>query len=374
MRGLESQVSEAQFIKRFKEKLLDLLARKKIDSDDIEFIRKQVEQLFKPEFEGFSADVQQTYKDVMDVVNTLYDDIGPDVSPAFDKVRAVMQTNQLQLQHYQQSTIDGIARVVQQGIIEGISYKELATNISKVGGQASAYADTLAKTQVKRFGRISKYNKSLIADVQYYEYAGILHETIRPFCYACLRKIFRIDKILRMKNGNLEPVIINCGGWNCIHDWEPDPTATAEDAVHGKFYNAPHGVVLYGSSGIAKLFSYSFGLDSIANGEGIKVYIGKCRKKTIKDEYVNHIRRRHGELYGDMSDEALRDKIEIIRSHPDRLYYQHTSKSGPGIVFERGREFVFIGARKIKTMFKPSDYEQYVNNEVKYFRRLRNYE
>jgi hypothetical protein len=52
---------------------------------------------------------------------------------------------------------------------------------------------------------------------------GLRRDSIRPFCSEHLNQTYHIDEINEMNNGNRNPVLENCGGWNCIHEWEPVP-------------------------------------------------------------------------------------------------------------------------------------------------------
>lgn len=355
MKALEGRVTENNFIRRFEEKLLDLLSRNQIDTDDLTFIRNEVEKLFKSDFSGFDTKIKQTYNDIIELINELYDDIGTDVTRKFQRIKAVEQANQLQLQGYEEKTIESIARTVRQGIVEDVDFKELTRRIKKIGGTAGYYAETLAGTQLKRFARISKYNKSLIANVEYFTYAGVLRETTRSFCRACLLKTFHINNILKMRNGNLEPVIINCGGWNCIHDWEPDPFGSRKAVTNGKWYNLEGGARIYGDQKMMNVFNYSQSFETVATKYGVGNYLKKIRDVELTENRINHIRRKG--RYADISDHGMATKIGHIRNNPDKVYYQYNK--GPGLVFVKDGECAFIDLRKVKTLFKPTNFDKY---------------
>lgn len=135
--------------------------------------------------------------------------------------------------------------------------------------------------------------------------------------------------IFRLKNGNLEPVIENCGGWNCIHEWEPDPTATIADTVKGKTITLRSGVTLIDSDSIKKTFKFSFGLERLGNRKNIQQYIDKSRNFEMSSVNIEHGR----EHYPGISDLGLKKKVSQIKNNPDKIYYQYNN--GPRIVFEK---------------------------------------
>lgn len=368
VQALQDRVSDPVFMDIVREKLLDMISRGELDTEELEFILREVDRFFSPDFSKFHLEVKDTYNDTLEVVNDLYDDLGEDISREFSMVREVEKTNDLQIGEYQEKTKEAIARTVRDGIKEDKSVKELERDLRELGGKAEDYAETLAGTHIKRYGRVSKRNKSLQAEVEIYEYAGVLRDTTRPFCRACLHKLFRLDDILNMENGNLEPVIENCGGWNCIHDWEPDPTASEADAVSGKLYTVPGGAKLFGDEGIAKEFSYSVGLDSLVNRTGVQEYITKTKNVEIKQDRMDHIMKN----YPDRTEHGIKTRIGQMRSNPDNVFYQYNK--GPRIVYEKDGEYLFASARKVHTMFKPADHEKFKEEFADHYVPLRNYE
>lgn len=231
--SLQDRVSEPVFIQVFEEKIFDLLARRQITEREIRVILTELEQLFTTEFSLFETEIRQSYNTLLELVNERYDDLGADISRELQQMRAIERANRLQMGDYRQSTVEAVKQIVDKGIRDGLSLSELEEKIAETDAKAAHYAETLARTHLMRYGRVSKYQKALMAEVEIFAYLGVLRETTRPFCRVLLGHRYHIDDILRMRNGNLEPVIDNCGGWNCIHDWEPDPTALPEEVVRG---------------------------------------------------------------------------------------------------------------------------------------------
>ncbi len=76
---------------------------------------------------------------------------------------------------------------------------------------------------MKAVSRSALIEKAKRAGVEWYKYSGIKRDSIRDFCDEHLNKHYTLKQIQAMRNGNREPVELYAGGWNCIHDWLPDP-------------------------------------------------------------------------------------------------------------------------------------------------------
>lgn len=227
MRSLAGKVSDTHFIDIFEERLIDALSRELINIDDIEFLRREVERLFNMDLAKFDSRIRNSYNEILELVNELYDDLGGDMSRATQQLRALEQVNRLQVGEYKDSTVEGIARAIQKGVIEDQSFKEIKEAIGKLDKRAKFHADAIANTQVRRYSRQTKWQKAMIGGVTIFLYAG--GTPTRQFCIQCRGYRFSLEQIFKLRNRNLEPVYINCGGWRCIHELEPDPTAKEPD-------------------------------------------------------------------------------------------------------------------------------------------------
>lgn len=230
---LQGRIGDPLFIRRFEVQLFDLLASGQIQQTEIELILQEMDMLFDAEFVEFQGRFETGYNEVLSLVNDKYSDIGGDISREVQQMRRIEITNEMQLGEYTETTRQAIKQTIEAGIREEKSVAELEAEIADVNSRAAFYAETLTRTHLMRYGRIGKFEKALIAGVDIFAYLGVLRDTTRPFCRALLHGRYKIADIERFTNGNLEPVIENCGGWNCIHDWEPDPTATDNEVVTG---------------------------------------------------------------------------------------------------------------------------------------------
>lgn len=172
-----------------------------------------------------------------------------------------------------------------------------------------------------------------------------------------------------MRNGNLEPVIENCGGWNCIREWEPDPTASEADTVKDKAISLKRGVKLFGDDSISKIFRFSEGLERLGSRKNIQRYIDKCRNFELTEKDVKHV----GKHYTEIDIDIIKAKASRIKNNPDKIYYQYNS--GPRIVFVKDREYLFTSAGKFRTVFRldPEDDDEFRENLINYLVELKGY-
>ena len=125
------------------------------------------------------------------------------------------------------------SEIVFKALMQRKSYLEISELIKNIPNSISLSPIIIASTLLKSYGRYWLFEESKKANVLYFRYAGIIRQfnnkiLSRSFCTKLLNASqegirWHINEINNMKNGQLEPVILFCGGWNCHHDWEPDP-------------------------------------------------------------------------------------------------------------------------------------------------------
>lgn len=215
-----------------KAKVIDLVRREAARDDlSLREIRQLVDQLLGDDLAGYGRAIVDTYERIVELTNEHYDDLGLDVARDFDRIRAVEAANSIDIGKYSSATKDRVAREVRAALATGETVEELIERIRPIDQKTEFYARTLGQTLIKRHGRALKNEKARRAEVDTFEYVGVVRPTTREFCRRHAGRTYALDTILGLSNGNLEPVIENCGGWNCVHDWEPDPFATETDDV-----------------------------------------------------------------------------------------------------------------------------------------------
>ncbi len=219
MRALQRSLAPAEFQRTLEARVLDM-ARRARPGADAAYFRTQVAGIFGKDFEPYAEKMLTSVDSVLGIVNAEYDDIGASIERGSELIREVHTRNARQLGAYKESTVAGIAQAVSD------HYPDVDAIAQRIGGlssKAKAYAVVLARTQTRVVGRASKADKARIGGVFWFEYVGIIRDATREFCLDLVGTTHHIDAIKSMSNGQLEPVLFNGGGWNCIHDWEPDP-------------------------------------------------------------------------------------------------------------------------------------------------------
>lgn len=113
----------------------------------------------------------------------------------------------------------GVLQAVRRGLSEGDS--ELAKKLVKrAANTADRYITTVVNTGKLGIAQGQVIEDALQAGIKRFIYIGP-DINARRFCREHLRKTYTIEEILKMDNGQCNPVAQYCGGWNCRHRWVP---------------------------------------------------------------------------------------------------------------------------------------------------------
>jgi hypothetical protein len=224
---LAKKLSPEAHYEVIRDKYLDYIFKN--PTADINELNRALTQAFDPEFAKWITKINYSYNESLEIINDLYSDLGFDIQRDMPVIKRLEKINTLRLGNYREATKKEIQKAVKTGIREKLSHKELTASISRISDKASAYGSVIAATQLKAYNRTAKNEKANIAGVFYYEYMGLIRETSRKFCKSMINTTLHIDEINKYTAAEvgpafIEPCIIYCGGWNCRHDWEPDPT------------------------------------------------------------------------------------------------------------------------------------------------------
>jgi hypothetical protein len=225
---LKRQLDFQELYETFRAKLIDMAASGRFTGDKmLEFIR-QIEPLFDPEFKVYLGKIYKDYDRLVDAVNQYYKDIGTDVDRDLKKIQAIEKVILTQMGKYEETTVQAMARETRAAILAHETTSEFAARLAnKLDDKVVGYAHTIARSRLAGYGQALKNEKSSIGEVYYHEYVG---RPIRPqshlFCVHMFDqsdRTFHVSDIRQMKNGQLEPVATYRAGYNCQHEWEPDP-------------------------------------------------------------------------------------------------------------------------------------------------------
>lgn len=128
------------------------------------------------------------------------------------------------------SVIEGVGdQAVRQALfsINGLSFRQLTQTLATQLGRTTAEASTIAATgMATHYRTVAARGYEIVeeesAEPLRYVYDGPLDKLTRPFCRRMLtgKKAYTRKQIDGMNNGTrLSNVFLNCGGWNCRHQW-----------------------------------------------------------------------------------------------------------------------------------------------------------
>jgi len=110
-----------------------------------------------------------------------------------------------------QYTLTGNKKMLEKGLLGNLELSKIVK-----------YGDTIIDTNLMTFSRTVNGTRGLNAGVTTYMYDGPgPDKIIRPFCEEHLGKVYTIEEINAMDNGQTGDVFFTCGGWNCRHRWTP---------------------------------------------------------------------------------------------------------------------------------------------------------
>lgn len=238
------QLDATERVRTAETRIAAALRRTDIDAQNTEQLRRILREILDDNVNPIVDDVLQRYETTADLIDSLYsDDLGINIQRDWQRLRAIETTTAQEWGQYKERTIRNLTEVTREELLDGATGRQLQRRIvNEMEGKAVRHAQAIAETQVNTYSRAVKDEQAQRAGVDIFEYVGPVRSVTRPFCRALQGTSHTRAHIQRMRNGNREPVIINCGGWRCVHAWEPDPFADSAD--DGTFHTPDPGVVI----------------------------------------------------------------------------------------------------------------------------------
>jgi hypothetical protein len=120
---------------------------------------------------------------------------------------------------------DEIRVAINRGIASGASLSDLTRAVSDRINASMSRAAAAVDAGVMGAGRLATVRAAeeamgAGADIVYL-YSGPEDSKTRPFCDALVGKALRPSTLSRLRNGQVEPVEVFCGGYNCRHTLAP---------------------------------------------------------------------------------------------------------------------------------------------------------
>ncbi len=228
IRELMNKVDSKEFFSIIEAKVIDYFTKN--PTADAAEIKRFIQWVTPQPFAEYSLQIFKDFNKTLNIVNDLYSGLGIDIQKNFTKVVAIEKATQGYLGQFEPAVEKKLVKTIREGLANDLSRKEFAQQISTAGDAVSSYADTIAVTKIKQYGRVLKIEKARIAEVLYFDYVGFTRKNTRNFCLNMLEKAkagkrWTKEELDAMDNGpkQLKPVSEYGGGWHCYHDTEPDP-------------------------------------------------------------------------------------------------------------------------------------------------------
>lgn len=112
-----------------------------------------------------------------------------------------------------------VVKEIIDGIHAGRTSSELSDILQRKFDHGRAQSRTVVNTALLGLNRTKRIRTAEIAGVTRFKYSGPSPD--RPFCRQHYKKIYTREEISGLSNGQISPVRIYCGGYNCRHQWVP---------------------------------------------------------------------------------------------------------------------------------------------------------
>lgn len=245
--GTYSSVDD--FVKVYAEAILKALGDIRVDQLVTTELLPLVEQALEASADFINVNLADEIADgvssVLEETSTFYAvrnlDL-PNLGEAVARSRQVAELTELfttNMASMREELRDGTIDVLQDELAQGFIVREdLEELIFQYADGKAHYARTNARMIVSSYNRIGREQIRESAGLQHGYYYGDARVNTRPFCLRLIDKVFTLQQIEQMDNGQLSPVSIYAGGWNCIHSWLwVDPEW--DDELKGKMSTEP---------------------------------------------------------------------------------------------------------------------------------------
>lgn len=202
-------------------------------------IRKIEKQLKQRGLSSILRDSHLIYRDIIE-------DVERQIRATFKDTRFTLKLSEAQIQQliefkdlgltkFLSRAIDDVRNAVAQSVLTGTQpdYEQLAETTE---AKLSRYVKTELRTEIAAFHASAQVIAADRVGVKKFLYYGNLIDDSRPFCREHVNKVFTLEQLRRLNNGQGLPVVPYLGGYNCRHrlvavpdDYEPEPELNPED-------------------------------------------------------------------------------------------------------------------------------------------------
>jgi len=112
------------------------------------------------------------------------------------------------------------SKTIKTGLQKGLGYSQIRREL-KDTGTPEYQISTVVNTSIAQFDNSLTLEYAAQSNIKKFKYDGDLHPNTRSFCRKHLGKIYTIEQIRQLDNGQGLPVETSLGGYNCTHYWTP---------------------------------------------------------------------------------------------------------------------------------------------------------
>ena len=237
LQGTESYTSVENFREAYTEGILRALGE---DFSNDELSAVDLDKIVKEALNdaadfidtGLAAEIQADVETIVGDTIAFYNEQGivlPELLEAIERREAVTRLTEeftTNMGSMRDELLDKTVEVMTENVAKGnISLADMSDSILEAADGQLHHARTNARMVVSAYNRIGRDQVRRDAGLEHAYYYGDRRTNTRIFCVRCIGRVFSLEQIERMANGQGLDVKLYCGGWNCIHSWlwmEPD--------------------------------------------------------------------------------------------------------------------------------------------------------
>lgn len=174
-----------------------------------------------------SKDIKKDLIDTQDKIAIVWDDYFTDVIKAGEVItfsdndyERLVATYSVDFGELDSKLKEGVGSEFKKAVRSEYGYNQLRSKLVKrdIG---DFHSSTLANTAVAQFDNAYMVENSLQAGVQKFLYDGTIKSNTRVFCLKHFHKIYTLEQLRKLDNGQGLPVLYSLGGYNCTHFLTP---------------------------------------------------------------------------------------------------------------------------------------------------------
>lgn len=129
-------------------------------------------------------------------------------------------------------------KTIDRALRERMTDDQILQMLARDTNTAERHLLTLRRTTIGVANRVKVTNNAINQGAEWFRYGGRIGggngrngTAVRPFCQKHIDGVYNLKEIEGMSNGQgLDPVLYYCGGYNCVHRWQPVTIETARAA------------------------------------------------------------------------------------------------------------------------------------------------